>query len=283
MDKQAAQELILKHFPNLEIGKLRKIGEGTGNVAFEVNRDLIFRFPKKPENQKQLEQEILIQGILEQYSTLPFPKFIYLPQDHSFVGYKKLVGKPMLYVRDEFKGLRNLTGQLGEFLGKLHQIPTNKLNEIKIVEERKSFADWNKLGQDFFEKTQNVIPKKYFDNIKVFFNTGYPESTTDQVFCHNDLGIEHILVIEDKISGIIDWGGVAITDPACDFARIYRDLGPDVLDGLIREYTNMYINKEELRKRAIFYGKNLFFEDLFYGTKQPKYLKKSLDTLRWMF
>ncbi len=36
------------------------------------------------------------------------------------------------------------------------------------------------------------------------------------VICHGDLHPFNILVVEDRITGVIDWGGVAIADPALD-------------------------------------------------------------------
>lgn len=94
------------------------------------------------------------------------------------------------------------------------------------------------------------------------------------MLCHNDLGIEHILVTGNEITGIIDWGGAALADPACDYARLYRDLGEKILDSVV---------EESLRERAIFYGKCLIFEDLFYGLTHDVYKKKSLAALDWMF
>ena len=69
MDKLTAKAHISTHFPNLKINKIKKIGEGIGNLAYEVNTNLIFRFPKRQENQKQLEREISIQKILKKYSS----------------------------------------------------------------------------------------------------------------------------------------------------------------------------------------------------------------------
>jgi aminoglycoside phosphotransferase (APT) family kinase protein len=103
------------------------------------------------------------------------------------------------------------------------------------------------------------------------------------VLCHNDLGIEHILVIDNKIAGIIDWGGVAITDPACDFARIYRDVGEKVFHLVLNEYIADDATKAELRERAVFYGKCLLFEDLYYGAGQEEYEQKVFNALAWMF
>ncbi len=43
MNESLAKAIISKFFPNLTISTIDKIGEGTGNVAFEVNSDFIFR------------------------------------------------------------------------------------------------------------------------------------------------------------------------------------------------------------------------------------------------
>ena len=135
----------------------------------------------------------------------------------------------------------------------------------------------------FYEKTKHLIPSKYYPEIETFFNSKPQDQDVDKVLCHNDLGIEHILVTNDKVSGIIDWGGVAIADPACDFARIYRDIGPKILDMVLAKYDTTPKAREHIRERAIFYGKCLIFEDLYCGIKEDEYLQKSLKALKWMF
>ena len=117
-----------------------------------------------------------------------------------------------------------------------------------------------------------MIPAQYHDKIENFFHSQPPQKVNDLVLCHNDMGIEHILVTEDKITGIIDWGGNVLTDPACDFARMYRDLGEKVLDQMLYNYQNSQIDKKEVRERAIF-----------YGIEQKEYKEKCLSALNWMF
>lgn len=283
MNESLAKAIISKFFPNLTISTIDKIGEGTGNVAFEVNSDFIFRFPKKPENQKQLEREISIQNMLATYSSLPFPQFIFIPPDHSFVGYKKILGASILAKQYEYIDWKTISKQLGNFLKKLHSIESKEMNDLNILLEERSFSDWLLQAQDNFEKTKHLIDERYFHNIAAFFQSKPPEHTQSSVFCHNDLGIEHILVINNKVSGMIDWGGAAITDPACDFARIYRDVGEIIMNLIVDEYVLQEDEKAELRNRAIFYGKCLFFEDLFYGIGQEKYEIKARAALEWMF
>ncbi len=283
MNKVSAATLISKHFPKIAIKKIIKIGEGTGNVAYEVNTDTIFRFPKGSENQKRLEQEISIQAILKKYSSLPVPEFIFTPEDHSFIGYEKLPGTPLLNNYNQFENWDNFSKQLGNFLSRLHAIPSKELVGVNLLRETRSFEDWLKHGQILFEKTKSLIPQRHIPKIEIFLRSSFPGNIGEPVLCHNDLGVEHILVTGNKVTGIIDWGGVAITDPACDFARIYRDVGEKILNNVLAEYSNALVNKEELQKRAIFYGKCLVFEDLYFGKDQKEYLDKALTALTWMF
>lgn len=283
MDQNTAYTLISKNFPDLAISKIVKIGEGTGNIAYEVNDNLIFRFPKGPANQVQLAQEIILQPVLGRFSTLPYPKFDYLPADHSFVGYEKLQGNPLILEMAHFDSWEAFAEQISNFLNQLHSIPKNKLNNLNILIEDKSFSDWQAHSLPFYEKTKHLIPSQYYPEIEEFFNSKPQNQSFDKVLCHNDLGIEHILVTSDKVSGIIDWGGVAIADPACDFARIYRDVGPKILDMVIAKYDTTPANRGQIRERAIFYGKCLIFEDLYCGIREDEYLQKSLKALTWMF
>lgn len=282
MGENEAQDLISTNFPDFKINDINKIGEGTGNVAYEVNSKYIFRFPKKSENQIQLEREISVQKILKTYSPLPIPNFEYLPHDHSFVGYQKLVGDPMINIFKEFEAWDSFSRHIGTFITKLHNIPMDEFKGLDLLTENKSFEDWQNHSYHFYEKTKYLIPEQYIPGIESFFQSTLQSNIGELVFCHNDLGVEHILILDGEVSGIIDWGGAALTDPASDFARLYRDVGEQVLDKVLAEYTT-FRNKSEIRNRAIFYGKCLIFEDLFCGLRDEIYLQKSLSALKWMF
>lgn len=281
--QNTAQSLISKYFPDLAVSKIVKIGEGTGNVAYEVNDHLIFRFPKGTASQVQLAQEIRLQSLLGKHSSLPYPKFDYLPTDHSFVGYEKLEGSPLILEMADYDSWAKFTEQIGSFLNQLHSIPQNELDNLGILVEDKSYSDWQAHSLPFYEKTKHLIPKIYYSEIEIFFSSKPQVQVIDKVLCHNDLGIEHILVADGKVSGIIDWGGVAIAARACDFARIYRDVGPKILDMVLAKYDATPADKGQIRERAIFYGKCLIFEDLYCGIREEEYLQKSLKALAWMF
>jgi aminoglycoside phosphotransferase (APT) family kinase protein len=104
------------------------------------------------------------------------------------------------------------------------------------------------------------------------------------VLCHDDLGIEHVLVDGDgAVTGVIDWSDAAVADPAGDLGRILRDLGPDALDAALAAFAPD--DPEPLRRRAAFRARCGALEDLAYGLDEgrPAHVDKVLVALPWLF
>ena len=105
--------------------------------------------------------------------------------------------------------------------------------------------------------------------------------------CHNDLGIEHILVDPRSwaISGIIDWSDAALADPARDLGMVHRDLGPRGLRATLSAYRAAGAGTDlELLARAVFHARCGVLEDLTYGlvTGQDDYTANSLAAMAWL-
>ncbi|MDQ3099220.1 MAG: aminoglycoside phosphotransferase family protein [bacterium] len=285
MNEENAKILILEYFPAVVVKKITKIGEGLGNIAFEVNNDLIFRFPKNEKSKEQLGREIPSLKLINKHATLPVPDFIYIAPDNSLVGYKKLIGTALLYERSLYPNWQSFSRQIGRFLTAIHSIPYQELKTSHLLAKTSSVEECLNEGHEFFEKVRRVIPHKYILLIESFFQARHPSVSIDSVLCHNDFGIEHILINNGKVSGIIDWSGAAITDPAQDFGRLYRDLEVKLVDQILDEYSASTVKKNIIRERAIFYGKCLSFQDIYYGleNQQSEYSDKSLKSLEWMF
>lgn len=127
------------------------------------------------------------------------------------------------------------------------------------------------------------VPAAHRRPVDAFLTAPPPEGSWSVGFSHNDLGIEHILVDTDGTStGLVDWADAALVDPACDFGRIYRDLGPPALNAALRQYEP---DDPRLTERAIYYARCMVFEDLGYGleTGRGSYVDKSLTALAWLF
>jgi len=123
--------------------------------------------------------------------------------------------------------------------------------------------------------------------VEDFIGQPLPAAPDAVAFCHNDLGAEHILVevgpVDDVPSGVIDWADAAIADPLLDFARLYRDLGPDFYDLMLAHYEGRLGAAD--RERAAFYARCTLLDDLAFGieTGARAYAQNALERLDQTF
>src|SRR5262249_21504215 len=70
-------EIIHEQFPGLPISSISYLGEGCDSVAFEVNSEFVFRFPKQDDVEQQLLLELRILPLLTEHSPIPLPGFCF--------------------------------------------------------------------------------------------------------------------------------------------------------------------------------------------------------------
>ena len=290
MDIDTAVWRIRQDFPSLTIAGIAALGEGLGNVAFEVNETYVFRFPKKLVNIVDLWRELLILPVVRIHSTLPIPDPHFVPPDHGYMGYRKLPGRILMNAPNHISetGSAGIGGQLGAFLSSIHGIPLATFDSSAVKRESLILEDYLASAQDDYAKARKGIPTEYVALIERFLAASPPATAWkgDPVFSHNDLGSEHILAQNGVVSGIIDWGDTAFTDPAYDFGLLYRDLGPAVLDASLKRYSRVPSDeKDQIRRRAQFYGRLRLLENIAYGLEpqHSAYLDAATRSLRWLF
>jgi aminoglycoside phosphotransferase (APT) family kinase protein len=110
---------------------------------------------------------------------------------------------------------------------------------------------------------------------------GRPQRARQRVVAHADLGAEHILEHRGTLTGIIDWSDAAITDPALDFARVYRDFGPGVLKEAIEAYGAL----PAAMARIEFFARCAALEDLAFGINSGRheYAANAQRSFAWLF
>ena len=108
-----------------------------------------------------------------------------------------------------------------------------------------------------------------------------PQPTRQRVLAHADLGAEHILEEDGTLMGVIDWSNAAITDPALDFARLYRDFGPAFLVDALNAYGGL----DGAMPRVEFFARCAALEDLSYGQQsgRSEYTHAAERSLSWLF
>jgi aminoglycoside phosphotransferase (APT) family kinase protein len=266
-------------------------GGGSDHVAYEVDQDLIVRFATNPDpacRAKQVHIEGRILAKVKAFSPPAVPDPLLVVEDDGVLVYRKILGTPLLNLRADVLhlDLGHLGEVIGEFLSRLHQAPVSAFDEFAPPEQLTS-AEWLASAQHDYEQVVEWVPATLRARIETFLTESSTESPQVAALCHNDLGIEHILVDPAGllVTGIIDWADAAITDPACDLARIYRDLGTEALASVLDHYVGAGEDFENLKRRAAFYARCSVFEEMAYGLipGNEAYFAQSLSALHGLF
>jgi aminoglycoside phosphotransferase (APT) family kinase protein len=72
--------------------------------------------------------------------------------------------------------------------------------------------------------------------------------------CHGDLKVGHVLVDDDRLAGVIDWGDAVVGDPAWDIARFAHRADASSLSLLLEGYDPEEVLIDDLAWRIPLYG-----------------------------
>lgn len=231
-------EIIARHLPELDIRSLRRLGEGIDNAAWVVNGELVIRQGKDPDRAARAEavrREATLLVAVSRFSPLPVPEPVFTDAETGLLAYPRLPGVPLKWsshIRPE-----SLAPALGGFLDAIHGMPVAVVEPVVERDVYPLDAWLRDAARDYAIIADRLTPSQRSLVEDFLGHRPSPEPDT-LVFCHNDLGSEHVLVDPESgtLTGIIDWSDAAIADPARDFALLYRDLGPVALEKMLASY-----------------------------------------------
>jgi aminoglycoside 2''-phosphotransferase len=266
---------IKRVYPNLYIEDCHPNDIGQNNDVLIINQSLVFRFPKYKNGIIQLKKETEILEYIKSIVSVTIPNPIYqsfekLEPGKVFTGYKLIEGAPLwkesLEKIENAELIKGLATQLVTFLIELHSISKEKISgvlKLKDNDPRKEMSELfhkiqNKLFPYIRKEAQNGITQafKTFLNSKAFLNL----KTT---LIHGDFGASNILWKPEtsKVSGIIDFGGSSLGDPAYDFAGVLSSYG----EGFCNMCINLYPNGNEILERVKFYKSTFALQEALHG------------------
>ncbi|MDF3047208.1 MAG: Acetyltransferase [Candidatus Midichloriaceae bacterium] len=236
-----ARKLITEQFPEyalLSIAEVEK--QGHDNRTYRLGPNMLIRMPTA---ENYAEKVVIEQGLLPNLAphlsiNIPAPIKMGRPSadyPYHFSIYKWLPGKStnLLTLTDEEK--EQLTFDLAKFLKELQAIKVVKGLEpgqhnwwrgdhvsvydkdgreqitelIEIIDARKALALWDHACATKWDKTP--------------------------VWIHGDFAIGNMLIDGGKLSAIIDFGGSAVGDPACDLVIAWTYLSGKAREIFISE------------------------------------------------
>ncbi|MFC5753601.1 phosphotransferase family protein [Actinomadura rugatobispora] len=270
---------LARHLPHRDFRSIAPLGEGLDNLAFEVDGELIVRISRDAdEGEPRREAETL--AAVSRMSPLPVPVPVFADDESGVLAYAKVPGVPLL--GRPVGEPEPLATALGGFLNALHTADTAGMERL-VPHDTDPPAAWLEDAEAAYGEAADNIPGDFRPAIEAFLAAPPPAEPETRVFCHNDLGAEHILVDVQTgaVTGVIDWTDAAIADPMHDLARLYRDLGPEVFDLVLAHYDGPCD-----RDRVLYYARCAVLEDIAYGlTEQDRrlYADEGLAHLPWMF
>lgn len=236
-----ARTIITEQFPqfsNLQITDVAK--QGHDNRTYRLGPDMLIRIPTAQSYALKVpkEHELLPQLAKHLSISIPTPIAMGKPSTYypyPFSIYKWLPGKSI--------NLLTLNEQEKEFLA---------LDLAKFLKELQAISDilGPKPGQHNWWRGDHISvydqgAREQIAQLANIINSAAAIDLWDQALCtkwsntpvwiHGDFAIGNILMLNGKLSSIIDFGGCAIGDPACDIVIAWTYLSGKARDIFLQE------------------------------------------------
>ena len=218
------KEVIEREF-GLKICSIIVLGQGLDSIAYLVNEEYVFKRSKHDEAQVALKKEVQVLNYLKGKITLQIPDMVYYSEQYGICGYRVMKGEtltPAIYKNMSDDEKDKLAQDIALFLGELHSVPLPDIDglEINVIDDYKS--DYYALRKLIYHK----IPDKSKEYLDCFYKKIFSDERVAKyvkALCHNDLSCKHMLIQNNRLVGIIDFGDAAITDRDKDFVYLLED------------------------------------------------------------
>jgi aminoglycoside phosphotransferase (APT) family kinase protein len=259
------------------------LGRGTAHQVFAVGPYAV-RLVDEVEavTASALEREAALLEHLQTRLPIAVPCPTLVATDLGGMAYRALPGRPLLDV-----GLGDptwLIDDLGALLAAMSDLDAATLGEL-VGPDPYALDDWRDEVVEEVLAHRDVLTTWELRYVHAFARAPAPPTPTREVFCHNDLGAEHLLVDETSghLLGVLDWSDAALTDPCRDLGRITRELGAGALDRILASAG--FDPPTVDRQRIEFHARLATLEDLAHGiaTGDGRYLGAARRSLAPLF
>lgn len=274
-------ERISVTFPSIKWKKAKLITDnGLDYAVVILDDDVVFRFPREggsPSTTLATEMKLLEK--LNPIVNIEIPNYNYRGLNNSFGGYDLIQGGELdtSKLTKELKSERT-SAEIAGFLKTLHDFDVAEAKRIGVRDSEL----YDKIAKDVHRKLK-LISERLSDEEVEFIEAALAEMQSFEYerrcLIHGDLCRGHILIRNNEISGIIDFGDVEIGDPSMDLA-FFWDFGKEFMDMLYDHYKGP--KDKGLLRRAEINNLSLHVSNVYWGIKIKKneWLDPSLRTLK---
>lgn len=222
IDAQLVHQLISEQFPQWKDLPISPVfTSGWDNRTFHLGLEMLVRIPSRAEYAEKVAIEQKWLPILAPHLPLPIPEPIALGQpSHSYAWnwsiYRWIKGESASTA--PISDLNQFARDLAHFLSDLHRI---KIKDGPLPGPH-NFYRGGAL------KTYDSETRRALSSLKSKIDVDQAKTVWEEaivtswqkppVWVHGDISAGNLLVRNGKLAAVIDFGGLAIGDPACDLA-----------------------------------------------------------------
>lgn len=248
-------------------GPLAFLGAGWDFDVYAVGPEQVARVPRRRAEEERLRREVAVLGWLGGRLGVAIPeprsdvrRAAGLP--HPYALFTRLAGTPLADLADSGRRPAGALRALGAVLARLHALapPAAVLTAGRV---RRLAGDLGRLRRVMARYLPDLgadAPPGLPDRAARFFADTAPPPPPFRgpfVLIHNDLGAGHVLLDPDepeRLAGILDWGDLALGDPAADLAGLVPCGGDEALALLADGYRSEAPLDDGVLARARFHG-----------------------------
>ncbi|WP_433330895.1 phosphotransferase family protein [Spirillospora sp. CA-294931] len=236
--ERVVREALAAVRPDLASGPLRPLGAGFTSIALLLDGPdaYVLRFPKNQDGADGAEREARLLPELAARLDVPIPRFAFTAPNPfgpgDFHAYPLVPGDSLSEDEWRERGLLDEPDpprQIAEMLDAVHSFPMDRAKELGVEE-------WD-LRATFTEQLAplhaEVLPLLSPSAAKALLTAweGYVGDDAnfdyEPTLIHADISLDHLLVTGTRITGLIDFGDVTISDPDYEFCYLWPEAGRD--------------------------------------------------------
>jgi len=300
ISKKRAERAIARAFPSSKITSIKRFEKGLVNTTFDVkiqspNKNLVLRI--FPDNPWKADKEEFLYSLIAKKTDVHVPKVYIIDKSKkiipsSYLVMSKIEGNT---IDVEYKKSRDksLFIKAGETLAKIHSIKFKKFGWILGNKVYPAFRKWPQfLAYDINEKLKKINKSNIFtkkDILKCRIILGNMENlldTKDQpCLLHKDYHFSHIIVNNNKISGIIDFEWAIAGHNELDIVKSEQwmfDKLPKLKPYFFRGYCRLADISKDYEKRKRLYEIILLISSIVfsYEMKNRKWLGYNINKIK---
>jgi aminoglycoside 2''-phosphotransferase len=243
----------------LSVQTAHLIGEGWNSRVYLVNSELVFRYPKHSRHWEELEREITFLSFAADKLPLPVPRYLAaFPRSsaapHGYAIYRYLPGRMMDLNGLSKKKRDAAAAALANFLRSLHALQLGPEPCVDLPRENPRLIAEQYLAGAASAIVPRLSPLAGRALLRVF-ETYLGESSNfsfKPAVLHADLSRDHVLMENDAVTGVVDFGDVNWGDPDYDFMYLFIEFGLAFAEEVARRYGHPDLPR--LRSKLRYFG-----------------------------